>query len=281
MNNSEQPNSVTNASVSASSRDIVLVVVESCIFLALDLAALVGNALVCVAFHRKASLRTVTNNFIVSLALTDLLMATLVMPPLTSSSISDEWSEGTLGLEVCGYCSHILVAVSLFTVMLLAINRYFRVISITWYSYIYSKKCSTVMAVTAWIVSIVIVVVGFLIFGIHFQPYRVNPTIVLLVFPSTTAMKFYVPAFGLIVCVASLVIIACYVKIYRAIRQHKTVGVQASQEGHTSYGHGMKEEKITRILTFVLIGFGLCCIITFIAGVLNSLNLIKGSSHKF
>ena len=163
------------------------------------------------AFHRKSSLRTVTNNFIVSLALTDLLMATLVMPPLTSSSISDEWSEGTLGLEVFGYCSHILVAVSLFTVMLLAINRYFRVISITWYSYIYSKKSSTVMAVTAWIVSIVIVVVGFLIFGIHFQPYRVNPTIVLLVFPSTTAMKFYVPAFGLIVCVASLVIIACYV----------------------------------------------------------------------
>ena len=102
MNNSDQPNSVTNASVSASSRDIVLVVVESCIFLALDLAALVGNALVCVAFHRKSSLRTVTNNFIVSLALTDLLMATLVMPPLTSSSISDEWSEGTLGLEVFG-----------------------------------------------------------------------------------------------------------------------------------------------------------------------------------
>ena len=37
----------------------------------------------------------------------------------------------------------------------------------------------------------------------------------------------------------------------------------------------------TKILTFVLIGFGLCCIITFIAGVLNSLNLIKGSSHKY
>ena len=282
MNNSELPTSVTKASAGASSRGIVLVVVESGIFLTLDLAALVGNALVCVAFYRKSSLRTIPNVFIVSLTLADLLMAALLMPLLTSSSISDEWSGGTLGLEVFGYCIHILVVVSLFTVMLLAVNRYFRAVSITLYSYIYSKKSSTVMAVAAWIVSTVIVIVGFPVFEIHFRPSRVNPTIILPVFPGTTALIFYVTAFSLIFCVAGLVVIACYVKIYRAIRQRKTANVQASQEGETSYGHGVKkEEKTTRILTFVLIGFGVCCLIPFITGVLNCLSLINESSRKY
>ena len=80
MNKSEQPTSSTNASIDASSRGIVLVVVESCIFLALDLTALVGNTLVCVALYKNISLRTITNNFILSLALTDLSMAVLAMP---------------------------------------------------------------------------------------------------------------------------------------------------------------------------------------------------------
>ena len=49
-----------------------------------------GNSLVCLAFHRNPSLRTVTNYFVLSLALTDLSMALFVM----------QWSKGvTLPME--------------------------------------------------------------------------------------------------------------------------------------------------------------------------------------
>ena len=40
-----------------------------------------GNALVCMSVYREQALRTATNYFIVSLALADILVAVLVMPP--------------------------------------------------------------------------------------------------------------------------------------------------------------------------------------------------------
>ena len=128
MNRSEQSASSTNISVGDTSRGVVLVVVESFIFLVLDLAALMGNTLVFVAVYRNISLRTVTNNFVLSLALTDLLMAVLVTPLKTCTSLANEWIGGTLRLEIYGYSGHILGATSLVTVALVAINRYFRVV---------------------------------------------------------------------------------------------------------------------------------------------------------
>lgn len=54
-----------------------------------------GNVLVCVAVSRERALQTTTNYLIVSLAVSDLLLATLVMP----------WG---VYLEVCTRCRHSL-----------------------------------------------------------------------------------------------------------------------------------------------------------------------------
>ena len=148
VNNSEQPTSMMNASASASSKGIVLAVVKSCIFLSLDLTAFVGNALVGVALYRNTSLRTITNTFVLSLALTELLMAVLVMPIIASTSLAEEWIVGSFSIEIYGYCSHILAGTSLLTVTLVAVNRYLRVVRPTLYLKLFSKKSSTVMAVT-------------------------------------------------------------------------------------------------------------------------------------
>ena len=279
MNKSEHSTSSTNVSVGATSRGVVLVVVESFIFLLLDLAALVGNALVCLALYRNISLRTVTNNFILSLALTDLLMAILVMPLKTCASLADEWIGGTFGLELYGYSGHILGATSLVTVALVAINRYFRVVRPTLYSKIYSKKSSTIMAVSAWIVSAVIFIVGFPVFGVHFQPYTANPTILSPKFPSAGAFTFYVAIHSVFISVGGFIIITCYVKIYQTIRHHNTAAAQLSEERRSSYG--VEEAKITRILTVVLIGFYICWLPPFIAGFLDSFKFIGEGAFKY
>lgn len=49
-------------------------------YCALILAIVFGNGLVCVAVLRERSLQTTTNYLVVSLAVADLLVATLVMP---------------------------------------------------------------------------------------------------------------------------------------------------------------------------------------------------------
>ena len=70
-------------------RSAFLIIVESCIFIYISFFSLQGNFFVCVAIYRRPSRRTVTNQFILSLAVTDLLISLLILLPLSYSSILD------------------------------------------------------------------------------------------------------------------------------------------------------------------------------------------------
>ena len=135
MSYSHYPNASMNVSVTASTTATALVVVESCIFVLLNIATLVGNSLVCLAFYRNSSLRTVTNYFVLSLALTDLSMAVLVMPWSTALTISTSWIGNELSCKLYYLSLTVLAGVSLAAVMLLAINRYFRVVQPALYTF--------------------------------------------------------------------------------------------------------------------------------------------------
>lgn len=62
----------------------------------LILAIVFGNVLVCLAVLRERSLQTTTNYLVVSLAVADLLVATLVMPWAVYLEVSQgkRWGEG-------------------------------------------------------------------------------------------------------------------------------------------------------------------------------------------
>ena len=274
MEGIEHPTSWNNVSVGISSRGKILVVVESCVFLVLDLTALAGNTLVCVALHKNISLRTITNNFILSLVLTDLLMAILVIPLCASASLADEEIGGSFGLVVYGYVGPVLAETSILTVMLQATNRSFRVVRPTLYCTIYSKKSSAVMAVT-----ILIVCVGWQVSGLEFRSYPANPTIIVPVYSSASTLPFYRIVRSAPIVVSGLVITSCYVKIYQTNRHHNTAAAPSSQGGHSSYG--VEEAKIMRMLTVVLIGFYLCYVPPFVSIILYSLTLVGDSSRKY
>ena len=99
MNNSHQPNASMNVLLTATTRGTALIVVESCILFLFNVEALVGNLLVCIALYRNPALRTVTNYFVFSLALTDLSMAIFVMPFSVISSIANESIAGSFCLQ--------------------------------------------------------------------------------------------------------------------------------------------------------------------------------------
>ena len=206
-------------------------------------------------------------------------MAVLVMPIIASTSLAEEWIVGSFSIEIYGYCSHILAGTSPLTVTLVAVNRYLRVVRPTLYLKLFSKKNSTVMAVTTWIVSTVAISVGFPVLGVQFRPSLVNVTLLKPVFSNTSALIFFNVLHGLLIGVAGIIIIACHVKIYQTIRHHNTAAAPSSQEGHSSYG--VEKEKITRILTIVVIGFYVCWFPPFVSRILMPLKLIGRSGRKY
>lgn len=83
----------------------VLIAMHSIVFV----VGLIGNALVCMAVYRNHSMRTVTNYFIVNLAVADLLVLLICLPPSVLWDVTETWF---LGLKLCKAVPYLQVSFS-------------------------------------------------------------------------------------------------------------------------------------------------------------------------
>ena len=104
-----------------------LKVIEAGAMIALNILSLLGNILVCLSVYRNSSLRTTTNLYIIALAVTDLIAATLVIPPATGVLITGRWPFGVTVCQIHAFFSLFVVYVSPLTMGLTALNRHIRI----------------------------------------------------------------------------------------------------------------------------------------------------------
>lgn len=64
---------------------------------------LIGNALVCVAVYSNPTMRTVTNYFIVNLAVADFMVILFCLPPTVIWDVTETWFMGTVLCKVVLY----------------------------------------------------------------------------------------------------------------------------------------------------------------------------------
>ena len=273
------PNTSINDSVVDTTRGTASRVVGSCILIFLDLAALVGNSLVCLAFYRKPSLRTVTNYFVLSLALTDMSIAVLVIPLNISGSVANKWIAGEFGCLLSYACGIALLGTSLLTLMLLAVNRYLRVTRPALCSGIYSKRNAVLTAVSAWIVTIVPTIAVFSTSVIQFETYAIQPTQCFKFYPNRSSLASATVLFNSVIVVSGLAIVVCYVKVWRTIHQHNNAITISSQGRHRAFG--VEEAKVTKILTVIVVGFYVCWLPVFICNILRVFDATAESVIKF
>lgn len=67
------------------------------------IVGLVGNFLVCLAVYRNHTMRTVTNLFIVNLAIADFLVIFLCLPPTVLWDVSETWFLGNTLCKIVPY----------------------------------------------------------------------------------------------------------------------------------------------------------------------------------
>ncbi|XP_015365789.1 PREDICTED: orexin receptor type 2-like isoform X2 [Diuraphis noxia] len=77
----------------------VFIVMHSMVFV----VGLIGNALVCVAVYRNRTMRTVTNYFIVNLAVADFLVILICLPPTVVWDVTETWFMGTVACKMVLY----------------------------------------------------------------------------------------------------------------------------------------------------------------------------------
>uniref|UniRef100_A0A8C7NM04 Dopamine receptor D2 like n=1 Tax=Oncorhynchus mykiss TaxID=8022 RepID=A0A8C7NM04_ONCMY len=116
-----------------------------------------GNVLVCVAVSRERALQTTTNYLIVSLAVSDLLLAILVMPWGVYLEVVGEWRFSLIHCDILLTLDVMMCTASILNLCAISIDRYMAVAMPMLYNTRYSSRRR---------VALMIAVVWFLSFAI-------------------------------------------------------------------------------------------------------------------
>ncbi|XP_062304906.1 D(5)-like dopamine receptor [Osmerus eperlanus] len=129
-------------------------VLTGCVFFILIVSTLLGNTLVCAAVIKCRHLRSkVSNSFVISLAVSDLFVAILVMPWKAVSEVAGYWLFGAfcdtwIAFDIM--CS----TVSIFNLCVISMDRYWAISSPFSYKRKMTQRFAFVMIGVAWTLSI-------------------------------------------------------------------------------------------------------------------------------
>ncbi|KAM7392543.1 hypothetical protein PAMA_007587 [Pampus argenteus] len=93
-------------------------------YLLIFLVCMVGNGVVCFIVLRSKNMRTVTNLFILNLAISDLLVGIFCMPTTLVDNIITGWPFGSVLCKLSGMVQGISVSASVFTLVAIAVDRF-------------------------------------------------------------------------------------------------------------------------------------------------------------
>ncbi|XP_064162985.1 neuropeptide FF receptor 2-like [Anguilla rostrata] len=123
-------------------------------YLLIFLVCMVGNGVVCFTILRSKNMRTVTNVFILNLAVSDLLVGIFCMPTTLVDNIITGWPFGSLVCKMSGMVQGISVSASVFTLVAIAVDRFWCIV------YPFKQKLtlstSTLIIVIIWVLAIAI-----------------------------------------------------------------------------------------------------------------------------
>ncbi|XP_041667468.1 neuropeptide FF receptor 2-like [Cheilinus undulatus] len=93
-------------------------------YLLIFMVCMVGNGVVCFIVLRSKNMRTVTNLFILNLAISDLLVGIFCMPTTLVDNIITGWPFGSVLCKLSGMVQGISVSASVFTLVAIAVDRF-------------------------------------------------------------------------------------------------------------------------------------------------------------
>ena len=132
-------------------KTLAIISAKSIFAIAVMLTSVIGNSLVLAVVYRNPRLRTITNVYVINLAVSDILMALFCMPLTIISLITVNWS---LGDTMCKFQAILGVSLSFISLQIMtitAVNRYFRIVHPRRYLSIFTKRSTFIMTAVIWL----------------------------------------------------------------------------------------------------------------------------------
>ena len=264
-------------------RSTAVQIVESFFLLLINFTSFSGNLLLGIAVIKNPNLRrTVPNMYIITLAVSDFLMSLLGIPFSLASLMTGKWPFNNFICQLQGFWILLMCAVSLQTLAVTAVNRYFRVVrSRASYQRIFSMKKTKITIAILWIMAL-FAPLPYVVAGHEFFFHTGK------VFCAHNAESLYegYGAYLVLVYVAIplIIIITCYTRVFIAVRKHnlnfrfriRQRSTNNTTRNNTSLDSSgilsVEEVNVTYILLVVVISFLTCWTPVLIIDMIDFIN---------
>lgn len=235
-------------------RDFALISAYVCI---VGVLGFIGNLWVIVAFCRYKNLRTSTNIFIVHLAGCDLFLALMDLIFSFPSSVEHRWLFGKVACEIFGFVYHFLNAMSLNTLAVISLDRFW-VITKPWFGAKITVKRAVFCVFLTYFYTLLFtlpIILGWI--GFHEEIYFTGCYLNfedrdMRTFTYSIAMAvflFFVP-FVIMIC--------CYCSIFASVRKRgkRNTRLKRNQKGNCKFA--LPHWRTARMIIVVIFVFLLC-----------------------
>lgn len=232
--------------------------------------AILGNALVLIAIYKYPRLKTITNCFIASLALADLLVGIIVAPLAALSYLG--LPEHFIGCVFTNSLVIMFTQISIFNLLAVAIERFIAIKYPFTYQNNVTMKRALAMIVVAWCIAILIGLIP--VFGWNLGPTDDGKCS----FVGVIGMDYMV-YFNFFVCVLVplVTVFAIYIYIFCIVKQQmakiSALEIVQGDEDRNRRKHFKREIKAAKSLAFVI---GLFALSWLPIHMLNTLTFLCG-----
>ncbi|NWU87346.1 NPFF2 protein, partial [Onychorhynchus coronatus] len=232
-------------------------------YLLIFLLCMVGNGLVCFVVLQSKHMRTVTNLFILNLAVSDLLVGIFCMPTTLLDNIIAGWPFGSLVCKMSGMVQGTSVSASVFTLVAIAVDRFRCIV------YPFKQKLTIPTAVTIvaviWILAVAIMCPSAVLLQVqeekHFRVILGPGNDTRPVYwcredwPDPAMRKIYTTVLFANIYLGPLsLIVIMYVRISIALSHTAGAGKRSQEQRHSTW---KRKQKVIQMLIVVTLLFSL------------------------
>ncbi|XP_056148102.1 neuropeptide Y receptor Y8b [Lampris incognitus] len=239
---------------------------------------LIGNSCLVFVISRQKEMRNVTNIFIANLSCSDILMCIVCLPVTIIYTLMDHWILGEALCKLTPFVQCISVTVSIFSLVLIALERYQLIIHPTGWKPVVGQSYLAVAVI--WVVACLISL-PFLSFSVLTDtPYQ-NLSIPLPLSDHVVCMEHWPSDNNRLIYTTSLLIfqyflpltliMICYLRIYLRLRRRKDM-VERARDSNLKKMKGSK--RINAMLGSIVVVFALCWL------PLNIFNTVFDWNHE-
>lgn len=216
--------------------------------------AIGGNLLVCWTIYKHPRLRSTSNLFIMCLAVSDVLISVLGYPFTIAVQLVGRWPFNKAACDFQGFAFTVFGTVSLLTMTLTAIARYFKVTRPSLHRKIYSKRNICLSVAAAFFSSTV-----FPIILISRDAFMFHPGKYICIYDCDTVGVSVCITMGVFLIIACYgPIVCCHFEIFRSVRQHNIQLATSREECVSRTKTQVDEMKITKLLFAIVMAFTCC-----------------------